>query len=194
MYWVELTDFPYPIIRAQFPSTVHPHGGAWAAWLGGVYGTATDDAVTAIAQRVTVSSSKPFLSYWHWIASADICGYDVAGVGVDYGAPDPDVVDAFYLCSAANTSGWRHRTIDMHKYIGQTVILIFLAGTDSSFNSNWFLDDVSFQVRATTTDELPAPNDPAIAQPHDDRKSAPASRPSPALANLVRRIQEAAHR
>jgi len=193
VYWVELTDFPYPIIRTQFPGTVHPHGGAWAAWLGGVYGTASDDAVTAIAQRVTVAPNKPFLSYWHWIASADACGFDIAGVGVDYGAPDPDVVDAFWLCRSANTGGWKRRTIDMRKYVGQTVVLIFLAGTDNSLNSNWFLDDIGFQPHAAANEESGQPIiDPSNAEPHAivTISSAP---PDPRLIDLAHRIRVAVH-
>ncbi len=189
--WVELTDFPYDLIRTTFPGSLRPHSGVWATWLGGVYG-GDEDASEAIIQRITVSPNKPYLSYWHWVVSAEACGgFDSAGVGVDYGAPDPDVVDVIDLCSRSNTDGWKKRTIDMRKYAGQTVIVIFLAITDSSLNSNWFLDDVAFQSRAAVAEERTPPSaDRANAEPHAGVPArAPAAQRSE-LSDLVQRLRD----
>ncbi len=192
MFWVELSDFSFPLITTQLAGSARPHGGAWAAWLGGVYGTSTDDAVTAIVQRVTVSPSKPYLTYWHWVASAEACGaFDVAGVAVGYGAPDPDVVDAIDLCARNNTGGWRRRVVDMRKYVGQTVGLIFLAGTDNTLNSNWFLDDVAFQpgALANQADSAPENTDPANSHPRGNRGSIQSSQSDVMPHKLVKDIR-----
>lgn len=153
-YWVEFSDFEYPLIRTTFPGTARPHSGAWAAWLGGVYSEDDDDlTATAIAQPIIIDPGKPYLSYWHWIASADACGYDVGGVLLDNGGPSSIVVDAFDLCSKNSTNGWKRRVLDLRPYAGQAVGLYFLVGTDDLLNSNWFIDDVTVQSKATTLDE-----------------------------------------
>src|SRR5262249_62241612 len=43
--WVEISDYPYPLITTQFPGTIKPHGAIWANLLGGVYVTSTDNAL-----------------------------------------------------------------------------------------------------------------------------------------------------
>jgi plastocyanin len=187
--WAELTDFPQDLIRKS-PS-LSPHSGVWATWLGGVYGTSMGGASTAIEQRLTVSPSRPYLTYWHWIVSADACGFDVAGVDVDYGAEHPDAVDVLSLCSQENTGGWKKRTIDMRKYAGKTVIVKFLTVTDRTLNSNWFLDDVAFQPRPAAADESAQSSvDRANTKPHGDvAPQAPAPRSSE-LRDLVQRLHD----
>lgn len=131
--WTEGSPPGVSIITSDKP--VSAHSGAWIAWLGGIY----DDS-SGIFQVVTVPSDRPYLKYWHWIASQDFCGYDVAGVALG----EDIIVDAFWLCDAADTNGWRMRTLDLRDYAGQSVELMFVSGTDNSLNSNWFVDDISF--------------------------------------------------
>jgi hypothetical protein len=158
--WDELIDFPYDIVRTTFPGSLRPHSGAWAAWLGGVYPAGSGrTTITAIQQQVAVARSKPYLSYWHWIASADVCNYDKATVSVDPNGFDPVVVDTLNLCSSSETGGWKRRTIDLRAYVGQTIYLIFSAETDRSLNSNWFIDDVAFVAsRVAVAIDEEAPN------------------------------------
>lgn len=85
-------------------------------------------------------SSSPYLHYWHWIASQDVCGYDFGGVIID-----STVVDVYDLCQGRNTGGWVRHTVDLRSYAGRTVYLQIRSETDDSFNSNLFVDDVSFQ-------------------------------------------------
>ena len=54
-------------------------------------------------------------------------------------------MDTVDLCSSNNTGGWVQKSINLSAYAGQTVTLQIRAATDGSLNSNWFIDDVSFQ-------------------------------------------------
>lgn len=186
--WVEVSDSTPAIVRTTFPGTVHPRGGAWAAWLGGIYGTTNEMAISAIAQRITVSPNRPYLSYWHWVASSDACNYDVAGIGVDYGAEDVDLVDSLTLCRSTNTGGWKQRSIDLRKYRGQTITLMFLVGTDRTLNSNWFIDDVTFQSKKTTSlTEAVHLTDTHMTEPHMDTPAMRSTNENEHL-NLAHRI------
>ncbi len=148
--WTEYSFQGWPLIVDVFPGSVAPHSGSWAAWLGGA-----DDEISAIQQSVTVPSGSPVLSFWYWIASADACGYDFGGVIVD-----GTVVDAFYLCADVNTNGWVRRSVDLSAYGGQTVQLDIRAETDSSLNSNLFVDDVTFGSPLLTSSERAAAASP----------------------------------
>ena len=118
-----------------------------------------------IEQQVTVPANRPYLRYWHWIASEDACGYDVGGVIIEVGDED-DVVDGTWLCRSENTNGWRMRFVDLRKYAGQSVLLEFLGGTDGALNSNWFVDDIVFvSSSAALTAQIPVRvDDPALIE------------------------------
>jgi hypothetical protein len=90
--WTEYATHGWPLIvqSTDLPSAVPPHGGSWAAWLGGAY-----DATSYIEQNVTIPVSTPYLTYWHWIGSEDLCGYDFAKVVVD-----SSIVDTYDLCTS----------------------------------------------------------------------------------------------
>jgi hypothetical protein len=131
--WDEYSTHGWDLIVTSFPTGVVPHGGSWAVWLGGDY-----DDVSYIQQQVIVPSDSPSLIYWHWIASADACGYDFGSVTVN-GSP----IDQYDLCSSGNTGGWVEHSVDLSAYAGQSVSLQLRAETDGSLNSNLFIDDVS---------------------------------------------------
>lgn len=114
---------------------ISPHSGSWAAWLGGDY-----DEVAYLQQSVFVPADRPYLGYWHWIDSADVCGYDFAYVRIN-----GSTVHQYDLCSSNNTGGWVPLVVDLSGYAGQTVQLQVRVETDSSGNSNLFLDDFAFQ-------------------------------------------------
>jgi hypothetical protein len=137
--WSVTATHGLPVIRTSFPGSVTPHGGAYAAWLGGA-----PNATTEIAQSVTIRSGNATLTYWDRIASSDVCGYDFGRVLVNGTA-----VETLDLCSSANTSGWRQRAVDLGGYAGQTVTLAYRATTDGSLNSNWFIDDAAWQAGAS---------------------------------------------
>jgi hypothetical protein len=131
--WTEYSAQGWDLISTDI--TVPAHSGSWAAWLGG-----DNDEIAYIEQQVTIPSGSSVLSFWYWISSEDSCGNDFGGVIIN----GSTVVDAFDLCSSANTGGWVRRTVDLNAYTGQTIQLQIRAETNSSLNSNLFVDDVAF--------------------------------------------------
>ena len=139
--WTEYSSHGWQIIVTSFPGGLTAHSGSYAAWLGGEYSD-----ISYVQQPVTISAGAPYLVYWHWIASEDICGFDFAGVVVN-----GIVVDTYDLCSTANTNGWVKHSVNLGAYVGQSVMLQIRAETDSSLNSNLFVDDVSLAASGSTT-------------------------------------------
>jgi C1A family cysteine protease/predicted secreted protein len=138
--WVEYSSNGWDLILPNSSLPVAPHGGSWAVWLGG-----DDDEISSIQQQVVVPAGSPYLAYWHWIASEDVCGYDFGGVVIN-----STVVDVYNLCSSTNTGGWVKHVVNLSAYAGQSVSLQIRAETDPSLNSNLFVDDVSFQANASS--------------------------------------------
>jgi hypothetical protein len=160
--WQEYSKNGWALIgNSGFPTGVSPHGGQWMAWLGGSY-----NEISYIRQNVTIAAGAPILSYWAWIASADACGYDFGGVMVN-----STVVNQFNLCTSTSTGGWVRRTVNLGAYVGQTVALQLRVETDSSLNSNLFIDDVSF-TNAVADVNLPAPLSSPDATQFTDIKQA----------------------
>jgi hypothetical protein len=153
--WTQYSSHGWALIRTSFPGSVRPHSGNWAVWLGGDY-----NDISYVRQQVTVPPSRPYLAYWHWIASEDLCGYDYGGVVVNN-----TVVNSYTLCSANNTGGWVKRTVNLSAYAGQSVSLQIREETDGSLNSNLFVDDVAFQATASAQASSAGPGgDPASAR------------------------------
>lgn len=137
--WVESSAMTQTLIvtASVLPTGTLPHSGAWAAWLGNV-----DNELAAIQQTVTVPVSAPYLSYWHSIVSDETgCFYDFATVLIN-DAP----LEAYALCTDADTNGWAYRALDLTAYAGQAITVTFQVKTDESVTSHLFIDDVAFQV------------------------------------------------
>ena len=144
--WTQFAPTGWSPIRQTFPGSVTPHGESWAVWLGGFY-----DDTFYIQQQVIVPPDGPYLTYWHWIASADDCGYDYGYVIVNTST----TVDTYNLCTTDNTGGWVQHTVDMSAYVGQSISLRIQVVTDGSFNSNLFVDDVSFASSVADVGDSP---------------------------------------
>ncbi|MCL4869236.1 MAG: S8 family peptidase [Anaerolineae bacterium] len=142
--WSQYSSHGWPIIVSSGP--VPAHGGSWYGWLGGEY-----DDVSYVQQQVTVPASAPYLYYWHWIGSQDVCGYDFAYVRVN-----GTTVNTYNLCSSANTGGWVKKVINLSAYANQSVVIQVRAETDSSLNSNLFIDSFGFQASASFNEAGPA--------------------------------------
>lgn len=115
------------------------HSGTWYTWLGG-----DNDEIAYVQRQMTVPSSCPYLVFYHYVASQDSCGWDDGFVRIN-----GTTVDSIQLCGNNNTNGWVKKVINLGAYSGQTVTLQIRAETDSINNSNWFIDDVSFQASAS---------------------------------------------
>ena len=124
---------------------VSAHGGSWLVWLGGDY-----NEVAILSQTITISASAPYLHFWYWLSSEDICGYDFFRVGVNN--------NDFYtlnLCETNETYGWVKKVLNLSGYVGTNKTVQFTVTTDSSLNSNLFLDDVSMSTTATMSEAEP---------------------------------------
>jgi hypothetical protein len=153
--WNEYSSHGYALIMTTAGGLlVSPYDGNWAVWLGG-----DADETSYIQQQIQVPANLPYMSYWYWIASADVCGYDVAGVLVNGTA-----IDAYWLCNMNDTNEWVRRVIDLRSYAGQTVSIQIMATLDGSSNSNLFIDHVSFIANTN------AANSPAVYQINNDLK------------------------
>jgi hypothetical protein len=132
--WIEESSNDLVLILDDFlPTTITPHTGDWAVWMGG-----SEEEQAAISQKVLVPSGKS-LSFWYWSASEETnCGADVATVMVNQA-----VISEINLCASADTDHWTKRTLDLNAYAGTTINLKFYIQTNGSLNSNLFLDDVS---------------------------------------------------
>jgi len=138
--WTTFSQLGRQVIRnSGFPFGVAPHGGSWAAWLGGA-----DDEVAYLKQQVMVPSGRPILKFWYWVQSNDwFCGsaYDTVTVMVN-----STVMDSMNLCSSNSTLGWVSHTMNLSGYAGQSIWLQIQVATDFSLVSSFFLDDFSFQA------------------------------------------------
>jgi subtilisin family serine protease len=139
--WTEYSSKDNHLILSQDTLLVGPHSGSWAGWLGGDV-----DETSRLSQNITISSSGPYLHFWYWIGSADICGYDFFRVKIN----NSEVLK-LNLCTSTNTGGWVESVVNLSGYAGTTVSLIFEVITDDVYNSNLFLDDVSMSSVSTTS-------------------------------------------
>lgn len=143
--WYQNSTGGWDLILHSDDSLVLAHGGSWLAWLGG-----DDDEVSLLSQTINISAYAPYLHFWYWAASEDYCGYDffyVAVNGIN--------VDTMDLCDSTDTGGWVQRVLNLSAYAGTGKTVQFKVVTDSSFNSNLVLDDVSMSASATMSDSQP---------------------------------------
>ncbi len=163
--WTEYSALGFPLILSSgFPSGVTPRSGNWAAWLGGA-----NNETAYIQQQVTIPPSAPVLRYWYWIGSQDACGYDFASVRVNGVA-----VQTYNLCLSNNTGGWVQGSVNLGSYAGQLVQLRFHVTTDSSLNSNFFLDDVSLAASLLAQSQ----HEPAPAELDNQTQTKPEAAPA----------------
>jgi hypothetical protein len=142
--WTEYSYQGWQIIVDTFPPGVTARSGSYAAWLGGDF-----DEISYVQQQVTISAGAPYLVYWHWIDSVDICGWDYGGVMIN-GSPE----DVYDLCTDTNTGSWVKHSVDLSAYAGQSVTVQIRAETDSSGETNLFVDDVSLQASPSASRQI----------------------------------------
>jgi len=141
--WSEYSALGWDIIMEAVEAPITAHGGSWLAWLGG------DDLETSrLSQTITISASAPYLHYWYYSASEDACGFDSFRIKVN-----DTVVSTKDLCSSTNTNAWVAGVLNLSSYLGAGKTITFEVTTDSSINSNMFLDDVSMSNAASAMAE-----------------------------------------
>lgn len=142
--WTEYSTFAYDVIREFSPGSAH--SGTWAAFLAA---DNTQNGKNGVMQIVTVPVDMPYLHFWYQIDSDDWCNYDYGYVRVD-GSDEM----TFNLCVDNNTSGWTETVVDLTVYVGQSVTLEFEGDTDSSYDSYFYIDTVSFSSNSTAASEI----------------------------------------
>ena len=141
--WTESSSNGYFLVMSPVEGLeITPHSGSWAAWLGGA-----DFEISILSQKIKVPDTAQTLSFWYWIGSDDLCGYDTAGVFLG-----TQNLKGYDLCANHNTNGWVQDTVNLSGYQGQTLDLIFKVVTDEMDNSNFFVDDVA--ISTTTGDPV----------------------------------------
>lgn len=134
--------------------------GTWAVWLGGA-----NDEIAFIEQRVSIPTDRPYLRYYHWIASQDACGNDFGGVVLN----TTIVVDAYDLCMDTVTNGWQAHAVDLRAYAGQTVSVQIRLETNGTSPSSLFIDDVALVATSQTAGGRPAEIPPTAPVSRDGR-------------------------
>ena len=129
-----------PAIISSTGSGTRVRSGSWSAWLGGYNG-----ANEQVAQTVTVPAGGATLR-WAWqLSSSEPAGtraYDLLHVRVF--STSGALLGT--LLSRSNTSArdaWTLESASLGQWAGQTVSLRFVATTDSSYASSFFVDDVT---------------------------------------------------
>ena len=139
--WTEYSWLGFDLITEASEDTITAHSGSWFAWLGGANSESSE-----LSQVITISASTPYLHYWYWVGSQDVCGYDFFAINVN-----GTQVAGFTLCTSNNTNGWVQGVVNLAAYAGSGRTILFEVNNDGSNNSNLFLDDVSMSASASTT-------------------------------------------
>lgn len=87
----------------------------------------------------------PYLVYYHWIDSTDLCGNDYGKVIVD----ETFEVAVYDLCISQNTGGWILHAVNLNAFSGQSILLRIQVQGNSTYSSHVFVDDVSFRSNDT---------------------------------------------
>ena len=121
----------------ELPGGIAPHGGNWAAWLGG-----DDNEQATIEQSLFVDPQYPYLAYWQWLDWPFPCADPGALFTVSLGGT---ILAQTEVCDATTTGGYVHVVLDAGAFAGQSATLRFQLTTPVNNFANVFLDDVTLQ-------------------------------------------------
>ncbi len=137
--WIESSSNGYMLIWPGSDQTITPYSGNWFAWLGG-----DNNEESRLIQNDINMGTNRYLRYMYRIGSNDICGYDFSTVLIN-----GSVKKTYNLCASTATGMWMYDVLDLNPYLGTKISLEFKTKTDSSYVSNFFLDDVSISNTST---------------------------------------------
>ena len=136
--WTDFSRQGYPLICTEMScgESIAPRTGTFLGWLGGA-----DRETAELRQTFSSLAGEPVvLSFWYQTESSDYCGYDYAYVRARTGN-SVTTLARYRLCHETSTAEWHFAQIDMSKFAGQMVTVIFRAQTDASYPSSFFVDD-----------------------------------------------------
>jgi hypothetical protein len=143
--WVETSSGGYQLV-----TTTRPHIGSYSAYLCG-YNTCTDKIVQSVT--VPASYSKMTLSFWFYSDTTETSTTtcydnfyaDLLTSGGSY------IVTPFTSCNKNVTNGWVSKSFDVSSalaaYKGQTIKVSFTGTNDSSYPTDFFVDDVALTAQ-----------------------------------------------
>ncbi len=182
--WDEQSSNDFPLItHATELTRITPHGGSYAAWLGG---GASETSI--LSQTLAIRDAHVFttLRFFYWIGSEETtCGVDTTTVR--FGENN---LLAYDLCTGTDTGNWQEKIVDMTPFNGQTHDLVFTTTTNGTLNSNFFLDDVTITQVPNLSEKVYLPatlrakvdritKDPNGRLRRGRRHPAPSPRPDP---------------
>lgn len=132
--WLEQSSAGAELIVTAPDLPIPPHGGAWAAMLGGEV-----NRTDLMTQTLAIPQGKEpvALSFWARMDTEDASLYNEDWL---YASVNGDVVQDLLTTSPAGT--WQHHTVSLTDYAGETVSLVFYAQNDGSAPTTFYLDDV----------------------------------------------------
>ena len=151
------------------PGAAHSGVNLWATILAGDYPNSANAKLDI--PPITLAASKPYalMSFWHWYYMET--NYDGGNVKVstDGGATWAVITPLGGYDGTANSGNagiagqpcftgylnnfWQQEVFDLSAFVGQTVMIRFHFGSDSSVpKSGWYVDDV--EILSTDTDDV----------------------------------------
>ena len=133
--WVESSSGGYQIIDSSLP-----HTGSYEAYLCG-YNSCQDSLYQTIT--IPASSSSAKLNYYWYMSTAETShAYDF--LKVEFRNSSGSVLTTLQTISDGSTAGnWQSAAYDISTYKGQTIEVAFVATTDASYTTNFYIDDVA---------------------------------------------------
>lgn len=143
--WEQFSTHSWQLILNASGLPILPHSGNYAVWLGG-----DNDETSIISQHIYINPATPYLSFYYVIGSSEVgCDWDKASVQINNVS-----LKQYGLCESNNSDTWIYQIIDLRSYSSQTVELKFTLTTDSTNNSNMFIDDVTLQTTSSNAGEV----------------------------------------
>jgi len=139
--WNEYSMLGFPLIVDNTQSAAPPLEGSWLAWLGGA-----DSEISVLSQEIYIPVGRSILNFWYATYSQDTLGGDYFYVYIgDLFAGGENI------STSSATNGWVRQVRDFSGFAGTTQTISFVVETNGAYNTNVFLDSVSFE----TSDSLP---------------------------------------
>jgi hypothetical protein len=124
---------------SQLISTTRPRTGTYSAFLGG-YNSGTDN----LYQAVTIPANGTLRYYWYMQTQETSGTYDYLYVRL-YNTSGGLVATLRTWSNASTKNVWSQDSLSLASYAGQTLRIQFVATTDSSLTTSFFIDDVTLQ-------------------------------------------------
>lgn len=143
--WLEASLNNLILIQNASTLPVVPYAGDWAAWLGG-----QDNEENYISQLFTLpSGSSIFVHFYYFVGTQEpACNND--GTGDIFAVFVNNTEIGWMELCPDEAGGWYETSVDVSSYAGQSVYITFDVVNDDMYNSNIFLDDISFQSSAAS--------------------------------------------